>query len=211
VLVSSAIGNGASKTSVDLASLQRVGEWLRSAAPPPFPFPIDRTLAAEGERIFAAECSRCHAPTGERMGQVIPIEEIGTDRHRLDTWTEASAAAFNAVPSGAPWSFKGFRKTGGYVAMPLVGVWLNAPYLHNGSVPTLGDLLHPPQQRPARFYRGYDVIDPIGVGFVADDRAAAVGELYETSKPGNGAGGHGYGTELSPAAKQALIEFLKTL
>ncbi len=210
VLVSSAIGNGASKKSVDLASLERVGEWLRSAAPPPFPFPIDRTLAAEGERVFAAECSRCHAPAGERMGQVIPIDEIGSDRHRLDTWTEASAAAFNATPSGTT-PFKGFRKTNGYVAMPLVGAWLNAPYLHNGSVPTLSDLLNPPQQRPARFYRGYDVIDPIGVGFVTDESAAREGELFETGKPGNSADGHGYGTELSPASKKALIEYLKTL
>ena len=211
VLVSSAIGNGASRKSVDLASLERVGEWLKSATPPAFPFPIDRTLAADGERVFAAECSRCHAPAGERMGQIIPIDEIGTDRHRLDTWTEASAAAFNATPTGAPWRFKGFRKTGGYVAMPLVGVWLNAPYLHNGSVPTLSELLNPPAQRSPRFYRGYDVIDPIGVGFVANDSAARDGEVYETSKPGNSAAGHGYGTALSPAAKKALIEFLKTL
>ena len=211
VLVSSAIGNGASRKSVDLASLERVGEWLKAAAPPPFPFPIDRTLTAEGERVFVTECSRCHAPAGERMGQVIPIDEIGTDRHRLDTWTERAAAAFNATPSGASWPFKGFRKTGGYVAMPLVGAWLNAPYLHNGSVPTLSDLLNPPAQRPARFYRGYDVIDPVGVGFVADDSAARDGELYDTTKPGNSAGGHDYGTALSPAAKKALIEFLKTL
>jgi mono/diheme cytochrome c family protein len=211
VMVSSAIGNGASKRSVDLASLDRVGEWLRSAAPPPFPFAIARTLAAEGERVFAAECSRCHAPAGERMGQVIPIDEIATDRHRLDTWTESSAAAFNAVPSGASFPFKGFRKTGGYVAMPLVGVWLNAPYLHNGSVPTLADLLNPPDRRPARFYRGYDVIDAIGVGFVVDDSAAGEGELYDTTQPGNAAHGHRYGTELPAAAKKALIEFLKTL
>lgn len=210
VLVSSAIGNGATKKSVDLASLERVGEWLKSAAPPPFPFAIDRTLAAEGERVFAAECSRCHAANGERMGQVIPIDEIGTDRHRLDTWTESSATAFNAIPSGAS-PFKGFRKTGGYVAMPLVGAWLNAPYLHNGSVPTLSDLLNPPEQRPSRFYRGYDVIDAVGVGFVVDESAAREGDLYETNKPGNGADGHRYGTALSPAAKKALIEFLKTL
>ncbi len=211
VLVSSAIGNGASKKSVDLPSLERVGAWLRSAAPPPYPLPIDRTLAAEGERVFAAECSRCHAPNGERMGQVIPIEEIGTDRHRLDTWTESSAAAFNATPTGAPWAFKGFRKTGGYVAMPLVGAWLNAPYLHNGSVPTLLDLLNPPEQRPARFYRGYDVLDRGGVGFVADESASRDVEPYDTTLRGNGNAGHLYGTALSPEAKKALIEFLKTL
>ncbi len=211
VMVSSAIGNGASKTSVDLASLERVGEWLESAAPPPFPFAIDRTLAADGERVFAAECSRCHAPGGQRMGEVIPIDEIGTDRHRLDAWTEAAAVAFNAVPSGASFPFKGFRKTRGYVAMPLVGAWLNAPYLHNGSVPTMRDLLEPPERRPSRFYRGYDVIDSSGIGFVSDDPAAGEGELYETAQPGNSAAGHRYGTELTPAAKRALIEFLKTL
>ena len=61
------------------------------------------------------------------MGQVIPIDEIGTDRHRLDTWTPGSAAAFNQYAAGRPWQFKGFRKTNGYVAMPLDGVWLNAP------------------------------------------------------------------------------------
>ena len=95
--------------------------------------------------------------------------------------------------------------------MPLVGTWLNAPYLHNGSVPTLSDLLNLPEQRPSRFYRGYDVIDAVGVGFVVDESAAREGDLYETKKPGNGADGHRYGTALSPAAKKALIEFLKTL
>ena len=77
------------------------------------------------------------------MGQVIPIDEIGTDRHRLDTWTASSATAFNEFAAGEPWQFKSFRKTNGYVAMPLIGAWLNAPYLHNGSVPTLTDLLEP--------------------------------------------------------------------
>ena len=41
--------------------------------------------------------------------------------------------------------------------MPLDGIWLRAPYLHNGSVPTLRDLLRPPDERPVVFYRGYDV------------------------------------------------------
>jgi hypothetical protein len=211
VLISSAIGNGASVKSVDLDSLKRVGEWLREAKPPRFPFGTDEALAQTGAAIFAAECGACHAESGERMGSVIEIGEIGTDRHRLDTWTAASATAFNAIARGYPWQFKGFRKTNGYVAMPLVGLWLNAPYLHNGSVPSLADLLEPPEQRPVRFYRGYDVYDAVRVGFVSSGPEAQVeGELFETAPPGNGNGGHRYGTTLADEQKAALLEYLKT-
>jgi hypothetical protein len=56
----------------------------------------------------------------------------------------------------------------GYVAPFLDGIWLKAPYLHNGSVPTLRDLLEPAAQRPKVFWRGYDVYDQAKVGFVSD-------------------------------------------
>jgi hypothetical protein len=178
---------------------------------PAFPFPIDRALADRGAATFASECASCHAPDGARMGQVIPAAEVGTDRHRVDTWTAESAAAFNALAKGAPWQFKSFRKTDGYVAMPLVGVWLNAPYLHNGAVPTLTDLLDPPDRRPQRFYRAYDVYDPVRVGFVAQGAdAEREGEAFDTTLRGNSSGGHPYGTALPVDVKTALIEFLKT-
>ena len=100
----------------------------------------------------------------------------------------------------------------GYVARPLVGVWLLAPYLHNGSVSTLADLLAPPAERPAVFYRGYDVIDRERVGFVATDHAASRrGFRFDTTLRGNGNGGHGFGVNLPADDKRALIEFLKTL
>ncbi len=101
---------------------------------------------------------------------------------------------------------------GGYVAKPLVGVWLLAPYLHNGAVPTIADLLTPPAQRPARFYRGYDVLDTERLGFMASGAAAAAhGYSFDTGLRGNGNGGHLYGTDLSADDKRALIEFVKTL
>ena len=53
----------------------------------------------------------------------------------------------------------------GYVSTPLDGIWLRAPYLHNGSVPTLHDLLNPPNERPQTFHRGHDVFDPVKIGF----------------------------------------------
>jgi mono/diheme cytochrome c family protein len=211
VLISSGIGNGASVKSVDIESLERVGLFLRELKPPAYPFPVDKALAERGAQAFQSECAACHAPDGARMGEVIPIEEIATDRHRLDTWTADSAEAFNRLAAGKPWQFAAFRKTRGYVAMPLAGVWLNAPYLHNGSVPTLTDLLEPAANRPASFYRGYDVYDRARAGFVAaGPDAERHGEAFDTGLPGNASVGHEYGTTLPPEVKTALVEYLKT-
>jgi hypothetical protein len=102
------------------------------------------------------------------------VEKVGTDRHRLDSYTEELAAAQNTLYAGYPWRFSHFRKTYGYANAPLDGIWLRAPYLHNGSVPTLRDLLDPSAERPGCpprpqvFYRGYDVFDQAKVGFVSD-------------------------------------------
>jgi hypothetical protein len=96
--------------------------------------------------------------------------------------------------------------------MPLMGVWLNAPYLHNGSVPTLADLLEPTERRPQRFYRGYDVYDPVRAGFLSRGAdAEREGEMFDTTRSGSANGGHPYGTALAPELKSALIEYLKTL
>ena len=109
--------------------------------------------------------------SGEYVGDVVPIEKIGTDRHRLDSYTEELAAAQNTLYAGYPWRFSHFRKTYGYANAPLDGIWLRAPYLHNGSVPTLRDLLNASAERPQVFYRGYDVFDQAKVGFVSEPSA----------------------------------------
>ena len=92
---------------------------------------------------------------------------------------------------------------------------MRAPYLHNGSVPSLRDLLEPAAKRPKAFYRGNDVYDPVKVGFVSNIAEASGKKFFrlDTALPGNGNGGHegkAYGTELSSADKAALVEFLKT-
>lgn len=113
-----------------------------------------------------------------------------------------------------PARFRHFRKTNGYANMPLDGLWLRAPYLHNGSVPTLRALLEPAAGRPQRFYIGYDVYDYDDVGFESTSAGArAQGWLYDTARPGNGNQGHegrAYGTELDAGDKDALVEYLKT-
>jgi cytochrome c peroxidase len=101
----------------------------------------------------------------------------------------------------------------GYNVPHLDGIWFRAPYLHNGSVPTLRDLLNPLAERPQKkFYRGYDLYDPKNVGFVTQsDEAKKVGTLHDVSRKGNGNGGHTFGTNLPSKEKDNLIEYLKTL
>jgi hypothetical protein len=218
---SAAFGTGALPTTLDRPSLRRMETWLHDATPPNYPYPIDQALAARGAPIYREYCARCHGAsgtdfTGELVGQVTHISEIGTDPHRLDSYTTELAANQNLLYAGYPDDrFQHFRKTFGYANHPLDGIWLRAPYLHNGSVPTLRDLLNPSSQRPRMFYRGYDVFDPKNVGFVSDVATEGTRSYfrYDTALPGNGNAGHegrAYGTELPPEAKEALIEFLKT-
>jgi hypothetical protein len=171
VLIDSALGLGATNTPwfhQRMASLER---WLTELPPPPWPesLPLDTELAGRGESVFRAHCAHCHATDepGGRMGTVIPIAEVGTDRERMDAWTKEAADGANEKVASLGIQRDGMEKHEGYVALPLEGVWLKAPYLHNGSVPTLRALLEPPESRPQAFYRGYDLLDPAGVGFAS--------------------------------------------
>lgn len=221
VVLTGALGDGATNRSFSeddfavVKKLEEVAKYLRTKQPPKYPFPVDQALAARGRDIFTAYCAVCHEQGGKRTGTVIPVDEVATDRHRLDMWTEQAAQAYNEFSKDHSWDFNEFRKTNGYVATPLDGLWLRAPYLHNGSVPTLEDLLMPTHERPKKFYRGYDVYDRHRVGFIHDgEEAKRWGFEYDVSIKGNGNQGHEgakYGTRLQPDDKRALIEYLKTL
>jgi hypothetical protein len=143
---------------------------------------------------------------------VTPIDAIATDRRRLDSYTTVLAVNQSTLYAGYPWRFTHFRKTFGYANMPLDGLWLRAPYLHNGSVPTLRDLLERVDDRPKVFYRGNDLYDPVRVGFVfnlPDENGRRYFE-FDTKIEGNANVGHAYGTDLGADDKTALVEFLKT-
>ncbi|MGH8722182.1 MAG: c-type cytochrome, partial [Burkholderiales bacterium] len=170
--LSSALGDGATPKSIDLDSLARVEEWMMRTAPPAWPYAIDRPLADRGGAIYEAQCAACHTTGRARTGTVIPLAEVGTDRHRLDMWTPEAVEAYSAFADDYPWDLEGFQKTDGYVAVPLDGLWLRAPYLHNGSVPYLDALFEPVERRPTMFYRGLDLYDPARVGFVAEGAEA---------------------------------------
>jgi hypothetical protein len=234
--LSAAFGTGAYPPSLDTDRVLRTAKWLETAAPPKYPYSIDGPLAAQGAPLYQRYCAGCHGTkdppfhhdpplADERVGTIVPIADIGTDRSRLDSYTWLLAVNQNTLYAGYekdwgfqrpyPQRFTHFRKTQGYSNSPLDGIWLRAPYLHNGSVPSLRELLEPSSARTKVFYRGNDVYDPQNVGFVSN-LAGLDGRpffRFDTEKPGNGNAGHegaSYGTDLPAAQKQALLEYLKT-
>ena len=209
---SAAIGAGATPDSLDLDALDRIADWILDLKPPAYPAArINASLAAAGAPIYRQHCATCHDVGQPQVGQTIDIAEVGTDPERLRSFTPELVTQMNTIGTGRPWRFSHFRKTNGYAGMPLDGIWLRAPYLHNGSVPSLRALLLL-DERPARFHRAYDVYDWRGVGFVATGPdAEKQGVLFDTSLRGNGNGGHTYGRDLSVQDREAVLEYLKTL
>jgi mono/diheme cytochrome c family protein len=219
---SASLGAGVTPTTLDRPALQRVAEWAKTLPPPKYPLPINEPLAARGQQIYAQYCTDCHGDhrfregfidkaTMTKLGHVEPWDSVRTDRQRLDSYTPIFAQNQYTLYPDTKERFTHFHKTNGYSNQPLDGIWLKAPYLHNGSVPTLRELLDAPEQRPVTFYRGYDLIDAQKLGFVSN--LAAAGKetftLYDTRVLGNGNGGHLWGTQLPPDEKDAIVEYMK--
>jgi hypothetical protein len=210
--LSASLGAGVTPVTVDHASLQRIHDWIWTLPPPRYPFAIDPARSARGKAIFDQQCAGCHSFGGNKTGTVEPLASVNTDPFRLNSYTYIFCVNQANLYPESQYRFTHFQKTDGYANQPLDGVWARAPYLHNGSVPTLADLLEDPADRPKRFARGYDVYDQQKVGFVSDTAAArATGSLYDTTIPGNGNGGHLWGTALPADQKRDLAEFMKTL
>ncbi len=212
VYIDSALGLASPPDEVT-ERMERMRDYLRTKRPPPWPFPVDAALAERGQAVWAAECADCHGEGGSRTGRTMPIDEIGTDRERFDAWTQEHADLTNAKALEIGVERKPMVKDIGYVSQPLDGIWLRGPYLHNGSVPTLADLLEPPEARPAVFWRGCDVLDAEKIGFRhgPPDEACPRAWRVDTAVRGEGNGGHVYGAGMTAEDKAALLEYLKTL
>ncbi|HZP00104.1 MAG TPA: cytochrome c [Terriglobia bacterium] len=224
---SAAIGAGAAPPTVDVERLFRIEAWLDRLPAPAYPFAINAELAQQGETVYRKMCFGCHDLKGNQVGRVIPLEMIGTDRRRLDSYTQFLLEAQKDYTKGYFWAFTHFSKTHGYATQPLDGIWARAPYLHGGSVPNMWDLLTPAHKRPKVFTRGSDVYDQENLGFVTEELTGSAqsgytrldgtpytgtGFVFDTSLPGNSNQGHtgpAYGTELSDREKRALIEYFK--
>jgi len=203
-----------------------VHAYLKSIEAPKYPFPIDAEKAERGRRIFKKNCAECHGTYDgevEFPGEIVPLDVVGTDPARLDGLSDRFVAHYNATwfaenhPASPP--------LGGYQAPPLVGIWASAPYLHNGSVPTLHALLQS-ATRPKRFTRppstDFEHYDQRDVGWKFQELGPADEDskpksphkahfIYDTSRYGLGNGGHLFGDKLSEDQRYDLIEYLKTL
>jgi hypothetical protein len=219
------------ESTLRIANLHRLEVLTRKLQAPKWPAdifgPIDKSKAKAGEKIFNDTCRGCH------QNRLYPLTDVGTDPQRANSFGQPVAGGVpfpNAVkPILDSLKARAFaddgisvldqatmdanpviwRATGEYLARPLDGVWATAPYLHNGSVPTLWHLLHP-SDRPARFVVGNREFDPAKVGFSTEGN----GWIFETAQPGNSNIGHvgdKYGTNLTEDQKGSLLEYLKTI
>jgi mono/diheme cytochrome c family protein len=204
--------------------------FLLSLEAPKYPFPVDGDLAREGHKLFEQTCAKCHGTYGEKWtypSRIVPIQMIGTDRTRMNGFSKKAGDYYNLswfAKEKRPDGGEGYPVTApvGYQAPPLDGIWATAPYLHNGSVPTLQDVLNS-KARPKIFTRTYrtdaDAYDAIRVGWkveVLEPAAPSLApyerrKIYDTSQPGRGNGGHTFGDHLSTQERRAVIEYLKTL
>ena len=205
---------------------REIESWIAGLEPPRWPGSIDPGLAAQGERLFIEHCAGCHGTYGTRPSypeRLVAIDEVGTDRARLDSLTPAQRRDFYTswfTHFGADvGGLESRADPGGYVAPPLDGVWASAPYFHNGSVPTLWHVLHP-QARPIVWRRSATGYDESRVGLEVvelDDlpegprRAAERRTYFDTRRSGKSAAGHEFPDVLAADEKVAVLEYLKTL
>jgi mono/diheme cytochrome c family protein len=192
--------------------------YINSIMPPKYPKPINEKLAMEGKNIFEATCSTCHGkygPGGTYPNLLIPADIIKTD--------SLLYTANYSNPQFIEWFNKSWFTTGdhpaklvpyrGYIAPPLDGIWVTAPYMHNGSVPNLEAMLNS-KIRPTYWKRSFANpsynYDIPGWNFEAKDLRGD-SETYNTTLKGYGNYGHYFGDKLSDRERKAVIEYLKTL
>jgi hypothetical protein len=176
-----------------------------------------------GADAEVAYCARCHArhrafgPLVYSSSRLFPFDADGDGDAQLHPEADARAGGIGTEPllafdvPRAEWPFgldlpvlgadpaRPTTVTHARVgvswvrAAPLTAIASTAPYLHNGSVPTLRALLEPARRRPVTF--------PLGTA----------GFVFDTRLPGNRNVGHEFGTRLTPAEKDDLVAFLQTL
>ncbi|HEY6563547.1 MAG TPA: cytochrome c, partial [Pirellulaceae bacterium] len=202
--------------------------YLESLRAPKYPFLIDDGLADQGRELFERTCAECHGTYGETPSypeRRVPLAELGTDPIRLTALTPRHRRSYHASWFANYGAEAIVEDPDGYVAPPLDGIWASAPYLHNGSVPTLWHLLHP-RERPEVWRRLGSAYDRQQLGLVVEsvetDRPGAHGvtsslsrrdrrRIFDTRVPGKSAAGHDFPDALSDDEKRAVLEYLKRL
>jgi mono/diheme cytochrome c family protein len=192
--------------------------YIYSLEPPKYPHPVNNVLVKQGGHLFVQYCSKCHGnygEGGEYPNLLIPESIVATDSLLYKSNYQS--------PQFIEWFNKSWFSQGdhparlepfnGYIAPPLDGIWITAPYLHNGSVPTLEALLDS-KKRPVYWSRDFNdpQYDYAQVGWKYTQEPGPRGTaVYNTTLPGYGNYGHRFGDKLSDKERKALIEYLKTL
>lgn len=200
--------------------------YISSLDSPDYPFAIDTKVAAAGEELFTQNCSVCHGTYGNDSAHsypaaLVPLEVVQTDGMLVEfmhgdgvpylDWFNRSFLGELSLAAPGP----------GYVAPPLDGIWATAPFLHNGSVPSINLVLDSPGRPDYWQHTVSDTSDPgsydqtnLGWAYeeLSADAAANAGKaLYNTQLPGYSNTGHRFGDHLAAEERAAVIEYLKTL
>ena len=238
-------------TDLDISVSAHSERLLKNLPAPMYPFDVNLELARKGQKLFAENCAACHQPNNGKVYTQMGTD-MGRAKIAGTIITVAAQSGFTGDEDCSPTttiqmqgkliqpcaeyrgvSLKGNSKQAmlpprihdGYNALPLPGLWAQAPYLHNGSVPTLYHLLVP-EERPDVFVKSRLDYDKRNIGFnwqrdtwLNKDE----GYLYDTTaSPATSHLGHDHDiTENGKTFKLnwaddkdgawALIEYLKTL
>lgn len=203
--------------------------------------PIDHSRAELGKSLFKAHCSGCHDPKSASTtpgSTEFGFYDVGTDDEYYkgqvapflgkDLFAGALAPFMNDVKKAAfkregildPESYQVGRlptvwktpKSNAFAAKPLYGIWATGPFLHNGSVQSVRQLLTPPAQRIKEFWVGSTILDTANLGFIDEQMWFSTKLVTSCDKGcrGNSNSGHDFGTGLKSEEKDQLIEFLKS-
>jgi len=206
--------------------------FMLSIQPPAYPFAIEHSLAAQGKELFENNCSKCHGTYGDKPkypNKIIPLKVIGTDTKRFFGITKDFGRFYNSswfskeIQGWFSDDYKA-RETDGYQAPPLDGIWATAPYLHNGSIPSVYTLLNS-KARPKVFTRdfenkfvnynqkelGWNYQFKNNSDHLLEKEITEQRKWYDTSTPGRLNIGHTFGDDLTEDERSQVIEYLKTL
>jgi hypothetical protein len=208
--------------SID-AMFTDIRAYIAGLEAPQYPYAIDGALAEQGRAVFERQCARCHGSYGaevEYPNLLVDLKIVGTDPAYALRMQESARFVdwFNQSWYG---EIATARPAAGYIAPPLDGVWATAPFLHNGSVPTIAGLLDS-GTRPTYWLRSFDSSDydtealgwrhealPHGKEGARDPTRRK--RIYDTTLPGYSNAGHTFGDSLGTGERRSVIEYLKTL
>jgi mono/diheme cytochrome c family protein len=226
-------------TSVCVDSTERAAEvdamfrdiqaFVKSVRAPAYARTVDDTLAATGRTIFERDCGICHGTYAEQDADetypnlLIPLAVVGTDPVVAEAGVVHAPEIFdwyNQTPYGDVTRMVPNDPFPGYMPPPLDGIWATAPFLHNGSVPTVALLLNS-RARPT-YWRRVDLDstnfdeEALGWPWLATDAPSTLPEdertfVYDTTVWSQSNAGHPFGDHLTDEERRAVIEYLKTL